>query len=93
MSDERAAVLAAANEPRFADMPPAGIVPMPADEGIYLTSDSTFSRILRAHGQVRHRGRAKARRQQRPPTTHIAWPRYGVVGAIARTSLPDFVKK
>lgn len=70
--DERAAVLAAANEPRFADMPPARIVPMLADEGIYLASESTFSRILRAHGQVRHRGRAKAPRQQRPPTTHIA---------------------
>jgi len=51
MSDERAAVLAAANEPRFADMPPARIVPMLADEGIYLASDSTFSRILRAHGR------------------------------------------
>ena len=33
---ERAGVLAAANEPRFADMPPARIVPMLADEGVYL---------------------------------------------------------
>lgn len=70
--DERAAVLAAANDPRFADLPPARIVPMLADEGVYLASESTFSRVLRAEGQTGHRGRAKAPRKQRPPTTHVA---------------------
>ena len=69
---ERAHVLAVANEPRFAAVPPARIVPMLADEGIYLASESTFSRVLKAHGQTAHRGRAKAPKQQRPPTTHIA---------------------
>jgi transposase InsO family protein len=69
---ERAAVLSAANEPRFADVPPARIVPALADEGIYLASESTFARVLRAHGQNAHRGRAKAPRAMRPPTTHIA---------------------
>ena len=33
---------------------------MLADEGIYLASESTFSRVLREHGQTAHRGRAKA---------------------------------
>ena len=65
-------MLAVANEPRFAAVPPARIVPMLADEGIYLASESTFSRVLKAHGQTAHRGRAKAPKQQRPPTTHIA---------------------
>ena len=69
---ERAAVLSAANEPRFADVPPARIVPALADEGIYLASESTFARVLRAHGQNVHRGRAKAPRAKGPPTTHIA---------------------
>jgi putative transposase len=69
---ERAQVLAVANEPRFAALPPARIVPTLADEGVYLASESTFSRILRAHGQTTHRGRAKAPRAPRPPTTHIA---------------------
>ena len=69
---ERAQVLAVANEPRFASVPPARIVPTLADEGVYLASESTFSRILRAHGQTRHRGRAKAPKAVRPPTTHIA---------------------
>ena len=70
--DERAEVLRVANEPRFADAPPARIVPMLADEDIYIASESTLSRILREHGQTAHRGRAKAPKQVRPPTTHIA---------------------
>ena len=49
---ERAHVLRVANEPRFADMPPARIVPMLADEGVYVASESTFSRVLREHGQA-----------------------------------------
>lgn len=69
---ERAQVLRVANEPRFADMPPARIVPTLADEGVYIASESTFQRVLRAQGQTRHRGRAKAPRKSRPPTTHIA---------------------
>ena len=69
---ERAEVLAVANEPRFAAVPPARIVPMLADEGIYLASESTFSRVLKEHGQTAHRGRAKAPKAIRPPTTHIA---------------------
>ena len=69
---ERAEVLRMANEPRFADMPPARIVPMLADEGVYLASESTFARILRAYGQSVHRGRARAPAASRPPTTHIA---------------------
>lgn len=70
--EERAQVLHVANEPRFADMPPARIVPALADEGLYLASESTFSRLLRAQGQTAHRGRARAPRPSRPPSTHVA---------------------
>ena len=69
---ERAALLAAANEPRFAAVPPARIVPMLADEGVYLGSESSMVRVLKAHGQNARRGRAKAPKASRPPTTHIA---------------------
>lgn len=69
---ERAHLLTVANEPRFAAVPPARIVPMLADEGVYLASESTLSRVLKAHGQTTHRGRAKAPKAVRPPTTHIA---------------------
>ena len=69
---ERAQLLKVANEPRFADVPPARIVPMLADEGVYLASESSFQRVLRAEGQTRHRGRAKAPQASRSPTTHVA---------------------
>ena len=69
---ERAALLAAANEPRFAAVPPARIVPMLADQGVYLGSESSMARVLKAHGQNAHRGRARQPKASRPPTTHIA---------------------
>ena len=69
---EREAVLAVANEPRFAAVPPARIVPTLADEGVYIASESSFSRVLRAQGQTAHRGHAKAPKPGRAPTTHIA---------------------
>jgi transposase InsO family protein len=67
--EERARAPSVANEPRFADRPPARIVPALADEGIYIASESTFGRVLGAKGQNAHRGRAKEpeqQRQQRP---------------------------
>jgi transposase InsO family protein len=69
---ERARIIEIANEPRFADTPPARIVPALADEGIYIASESSFHRVLRAHGQMNRRGRAQPPRTSRPPTTHIA---------------------
>ena len=69
---ERARIIAVVNEPCFADTPPARIVPALADEGIYIASESSFHRVLRAHGQMHRRGRAQPPRMSRPPTTHIA---------------------
>ena len=63
--DERAKLLNVANEARFCAVPPARIVPMLADEGVYLASESTFARVLRAHGQATHRGHAKAPKARR----------------------------
>jgi transposase InsO family protein len=64
--------VALANEPRFADMPPARIVPALADEGVYVASESGFHRVLRDHGQTRRRGRTRPPRAPRPPSTHVA---------------------
>ena len=69
---ERAQIVAVCNEPRFAETPPGRIVPTLADEGIYIASESSFYRVLRAHGQMNRRGRAQPPRTSRPPTTHIA---------------------
>lgn len=69
---ERARIVAVANEPRFADVPPARIVPALADEGSYLASEASFHRVLRDHGQMRRRGRARPPRPIGPPSTHVA---------------------
>jgi transposase InsO family protein len=69
---ERAQIIEVANQPRFADAPPARIVPALADAGVHIASESSFQRVLRAHGQMNHRGRARPPRASRPPTTHLA---------------------
>lgn len=52
---ERAAVLAELNRPRFADKAPAQVWAVLLDEGRYLGSVSTFYRVLRTSGEVRER--------------------------------------
>lgn len=69
---EREEIVRLANEPRFAALPPSRIVPMLADEGRYVASESSFRRVLQSHGQTALRGRARAPQAVRPPTTHIA---------------------
>jgi len=66
-----ARLLQVANEPRFADVPPARIVPMLADEGISLASESSFHRGPRARV-----GTAAGPRRQSPPDRRPRlWPR------------------
>jgi transposase InsO family protein len=69
---ERARMVALANAPRFASTPPGRIVPALADEGVYVASEASFHRVLRAQGQMRRRGRARPPRTAGPPTTHVA---------------------
>ena len=88
---ERARIVEVANEPRFAETPPARIVPVLADEDVYIASESSFHRVLRAHGQMSRRGRASPPRRSRPPTTHIA-TRPGDVWCWDVTFLPATVK-
>jgi putative transposase len=88
---ERARIVAVANEPRFAATPPARIVPALADEGIYLASEASFHRVLRAHGQMNRRGRARPPRALRPPHTHIA-TRPGEVWCWDVTFLPASIQ-
>lgn len=69
---ERQAVLQVCNEPRFSHLSPTQIVPKLADEGVYLASESTFYRILKAEDQLAHRGRSEAPKRNAAPTTHTA---------------------
>ena len=89
--EERARIVEVANEARFAETPPARIVPALADEGVYIASESSFHRVLRAHGQMNRRGRARPPRRSRPPTTHVA-TRPGDVWCWDVTFLPATVQ-
>ena len=56
---EQQIILDTCNQERFASLSPCQIVPMLADEGIYLASESSFYRVLKANNQLTHRGKAK----------------------------------
>lgn len=64
---ERQHVLAVANSVEFGSLPPSQIVPILADRGKYIASESTFYRILSAENQLRHRGAERpAQRRHKP---------------------------
>ena len=71
---ERADILETANQPKFANLPPSQIVPVLADEGRYLASESSFYRVLRDQDQLTHRGRAKAPSHSRPQPLEATAP-------------------
>ena len=56
--EERATLIEVACRPEFASLPPSQIVPILADRGEYLASESTFYRVLKAQALQHHRGRA-----------------------------------
>lgn len=56
---ERQQVLDVCNESRFASSPPSQIVPTLLDEGVYIASESTYYRVLKANELVNQRGRSR----------------------------------
>lgn len=69
---ERQAILSTCNQAEYASLPPGQIVPQLADQGLYLASESTFYRVLKAHDQLHRRGRARPPRKVTRPTTYVA---------------------
>jgi len=69
---ERQAILVVCNEPAYASLPPSQIVPTLLDEGRYIASESSFYRLLKAEGQLHHRGRSQAPRKLNKPRSHRA---------------------
>jgi len=72
--NERTEILAIANQPRYAHLPPGQIVPDLADQGRYVASESSFYRVLRSAEQLSPRGRAKAPTHQRPDPLQASAP-------------------
>ncbi|WP_303292373.1 IS3 family transposase [Marinobacter sp. SS5-14b] len=69
---ERQQILSTCNSARYESLPPSQIVPSLMDEGLYLASESSFYRILKAHNQLNHRGQSLAPQRSREATTHHA---------------------
>jgi len=73
--EERAQILRLCHSPEFVSVPPSWIVPTLADRGIYIASESSFYRVLRAAKEQNHRGRSRAPRKVGKPRMHTAcWP-------------------
>lgn len=69
---ERRRILKVANEPEYAALSPAQMVPTLADEGRYIGSESTVYRTLKAEKQLTHRQKAKPVRQVIKPKALVA---------------------
>jgi putative transposase len=69
---EREQILATCNDEKYASLPPSQIVPRLADESIYLASESTIYRVLKAASQQHHRGKSKAPVNRAKPTSYSA---------------------
>lgn len=53
-------------------MPPSQIVPTLLDDGIYIGSESTFYRVLKANGQLNRRGRSQSIIKRSKPAAYVA---------------------
>lgn len=63
---EKIEVLAMLNSPEFRDLSPKQIVPILADRGEYLASESTMERLMHSEGQRKHRGPKRCRSNSKP---------------------------
>ncbi len=63
---ERAAILEVCNSQEFKSQAPKQIVPVLADRGLYMASESSFYRILRDADQLQHRGRTATPNRTKP---------------------------
>lgn len=68
---EREDILEVANSAPFRDLSPKQIVPLLADEGVYLASESSFYRLLREKKMLTHHQASKPAVSRRP-REHVA---------------------
>ena len=71
---EIARVLSTVNQREYRNLSPKQIVPLLADKGIYLASESTLYRILRRRGQMTHRSATRPATQRRVPRWKATGP-------------------
>ncbi|MDQ7017255.1 MAG: DDE-type integrase/transposase/recombinase, partial [Gammaproteobacteria bacterium] len=70
--EERQQIVEICNQPEYKSLPPSQIVPMLADQGQYIASESSYYRVLRSVDQVNRRGRAEASKTRSKPKGYKA---------------------
>ena len=68
-------IVAVATTKEYCDMSPHQIVPKLADSGLYVASESSFYRVLKARALLKHRGLAKPKSVARPRGREATGPR------------------
>lgn len=64
--EEKEKILQVVNQPKYAYLSPSKIVPLLADQGKYLASESTMYRLLKKEGLLHHRSCSKPCRTYKP---------------------------
>ncbi len=72
--EERALVIKTSVSAAYVDLSPHQIVPKLADLGVFIASESTFYRVLKAESLTAHRGHAKPRVVERPKAYEAVKP-------------------
>lgn len=68
---ERETLIEVCTSPEFRDLSAKQIVPILAERGVYIASESTIQRVLREEKMNKHRGK-KRKSQPRPVSSHVA---------------------
>jgi len=69
---ERQLIISTANEKKYSALSPSKIVPLLADEGRYIASESSFNRVLKAEKQLNHRAKSKPVKAHKKPRSLTA---------------------
>lgn len=73
-AQERQQALEVINSPEFSHLPPSQIVPILAERGLYIGSESTLYRLLRQQAQLEHRRTSKPSVHKKPQAIAATGP-------------------
>jgi len=65
-AEERQQVIKVATSEKYKDLPPSQIVPLLADEGVFIASEATFYRVLKEEKMLAHRIDSKPHKHHKP---------------------------
>lgn len=64
--EEENQIIQVSTSKEYMDLPPSKIVPLLADKGIYIASESSFYKVLKAQNMLEHRGKSRPKTHHRP---------------------------